>query len=220
VGKMLSVAWTRMNDPVQGKYSWLVALAGGYALIVATVWAQGLALQLLLPLDIAFFLTAAVLTLRSSDFELPRLTLTAVISGIGLVIAGIVLLAGLRLGTLHSLFGKQTSWMYGAVYFVWAIAQQWIQQSLFFVRLERVLPKGADSFVVAALFGLAHLPNPVLAPVTFVGGWILSEVFRRYRHVVPLGIAHALVGLAIGFTVPDHINHQMEVGTGYLDWRG
>jgi membrane protease YdiL (CAAX protease family) len=217
---MLAVARNRMNDPVRSKYSWLVALAAGYTLIVATVWAHGLALQMLLPLDLIFFLTAALITLRASDFELPELTLTAVVSGIGLAIAGMVLLAGLRYGTLHSLFGKQTSWLYGLTYFVWAIAQQWIQQSFFFSRLERILPKGLDSFVVAAMFGLAHLPNPILAPVTFVGGWILSEVFRRYRHVVPLGIAHALIGLAIGFSVPDHLNHQMEVGMGYIDWRG
>jgi membrane protease YdiL (CAAX protease family) len=209
-----------MNDPVREKYSWLILLAGGYALILATVWTQGFALYALLPLDAAFLLIAAILTFRTTQFEWPRLTLTAVISGIGLIVAGAVIFAGLRMGTLHNLFGRQTSWLYAGVYFVWAIAQQWIQQSVFFSRLEGVLPKGVDSFVVAALFGLAHLPNPVLAPVTFAGGWILSEVFRRYRHVVPLGIVHALVGLAIGFAVPDHFNHQMEVGMGYLDWRG
>jgi membrane protease YdiL (CAAX protease family) len=216
----LDETWNRMNDPVQGRYSWLIALAAGYALIVATVWTQGFALYVLLPLDALFFLTLAILTLRATQFELPRLALTAIIAGIGLAVAGAVILTGLRLGTLHSLFGPRTPWFYAATYFVWAIAQQWIQQSLFFARLEGVLPKGADSFAVAALFGLAHLPNPILAPVTFAGGWILSEVFRRYRHVVPLGIAHALVGLAIGFAVPDHLNHQMEVGMGYLDWRG
>jgi hypothetical protein len=64
------------------------------------------------------------------------------------------------------------------------------------------------------------LPNPVLAPVTFVGGWLLSELFRRYRTLVPLGIGHGLVGIAIALSVPDHIQHHMRVGLGYLRYIG
>jgi membrane protease YdiL (CAAX protease family) len=100
---------------------------------------------------------------------------------------------------------------------MWAVVQQWIQQSFFFERMERVIERGVlASFATAALFGLAHLPNPVLAPVTFLGGWLLSELYRRYRSVVPLGIAHGLVGLAVALAVPDSLNHHMRVGLGYL----
>jgi len=107
------------------------------------------------------------------------------------------------------------------MYLVWAVVQQWIQQAFFFTRLEQVVHRGVlASFTAAVMFGLAHLPNPVLAPLTFLGGWLLSELYRRYRSILPLGIAHGFVGLAIALSVPDHINHHMRVGLGYLLYRG
>jgi membrane protease YdiL (CAAX protease family) len=128
-----------------------------------------------------------------------------------------VLLVSAHLGTLHRLFGRPNPIRHGGTYLMWAVVQQWIQQSFFFERMERVIERGVlASFTTAALFGLAHLPNPVLAPVTFLGGWLLSELYRRYRSVVPLGIAHGLVGLAVALAVPDSLNHHMRVGLGYL----
>jgi membrane protease YdiL (CAAX protease family) len=82
------------------------------------------------------------------------------------------------------------------------------------------LSRHGACLAAGALFGLVHLPNPVLTPVTFLGGWIMSEIFQRYRSVVPLGIVHGLVGLAIALAVPDQINHHMRVGLGYLEWGG
>jgi hypothetical protein len=49
-------------------------------------------------------------------------------------------------------------------------------------------------------------------------GWLLSELYRRYRTLIPLGIAHGLVGLAIALSVPDRLNHHMRVGLGYLHY--
>ena len=89
------------------------------------------------------------------------------------------------------------------------------------MRLERLLHRGAlASFTAAAMFGLAHVPNPVLVPLTFLGGWLLSELYRRYRSVLALGIAQGMVGLAVAVAVPDHINHHMRVGLGYLLYHG
>jgi hypothetical protein len=203
-----------------GKYTPLAACAVAYLLIAATVWTRGPAQRCLLVLDAVFFLTAAVVAFRSAPFELPRLTVTAAITAIGLVVAGGVVLAGWRLGTLHKLFGKPLPWYHAAAYLLWAMIQQWIQQGFFFVRLEKFLSRHGACLAAGALFGLVHLPNPVLTPVTFLGGWIMSEIFQRYRSVVPLGIVHGLVGLAIALAVPDQINHHMRVGLGYLEWGG
>ena len=205
---------------ISAKYSPLVTCAFGYALLAATVWTSGTTQVCFVLVDGAFFLAAAIVAFRNNKFELPRITITAVITGIGILVAGVVVLAGWQFGTLHKLFGKPVPWFYGVLYFVWAIAQQWIQQAFFYSRLEPFLSRHGAGLIAGALFGLIHLPNPVLAPVTFVGGWLMSEVFRRYRSVVPLGIVHGLVGLAIAVVVPDHINHQMEVGLGYLQWGG
>ncbi len=199
----------------------LLAVAMGYSLIVATIWTPRATQRWLFWIDVAFFLTAAILQSRNSGFEVRRFSVSIVIAGLGLMVAGGILYVGDVLGTVHTLFGRRAPFWHASIYLVWAIIQQWIQQSFFFVRLEQFLSRGwMASFATASLFGLAHLPNPVLTPVTFVGGFVLSELFRRYRTVVPLGIAHGAVGLALALAVPDALNHHMRVGLGYLMWHG
>ena len=199
----------------------LLGIATGYALIMVTIWSKRWLQKELFWIDVAFFFCAAVITFRNTPLGMPPLKVTVVGALLGFVMAGLIVLAGARLGTLHPLFGQPHPLLHGGMYLIWALMQQWIQQSFFFVRVEQILHRGVlASFATAALFGLAHLPNPVLAPLTFLGGWILSELFRRYRSVVPLGIAHGLVGLAIALSVPDHINHHMRVGLGYLQYHG
>lgn len=199
----------------------LPAIAAGYALIVATLWTAQPIQRRLFWLDAAFFFCAAVVAFWKKTFEAPPLKFTIVVIVLGVAVAAGVMLAGAELGTLHGLFGTRNRLLHAGMYLGWTIVQQWIQQAFFFVRLERVLHRGMlASFTAAAMFGLAHLPNPVLAPLTFLGGWLLSELYRRYRSVLPLGIAQGLVGLAVAVAVPDHINHHMRVGLGYLLYRG
>lgn len=203
------------------QYSPLLAVAVGYSLIVITIWTPRSTQRQLFLADVAFFLTAAIVQLKRTRFEVPRLGIWAVIAGLGLAVAGVILYVGCVLGTVHTLFGRPAPLLHASSYLIWAIVQQWIQQSFFFVRLERFLIHGwVASFATASLFALAHLPNPILTPITFVGGFLLSEIFRRYRTVVPLGIAHGAVGLAIALAVPDALNHHMRVGLGYLMWHG
>src|SRR5262249_15723045 len=122
-----------------------------------------------------------------------------------LAAGGLLALAG-ALGTLHELFGGKTPLLHAGSYLVWAVVQQYSQQVLFFRRLEQVLRSGSLAcFTAASMFAVAHLANPVLTPVTFVGGWLLSELFRRYRTVLPLGIGHGLVGMALALSVPDYL---------------
>lgn len=208
-------------EPREQRLTALLAIAAGYALIVITVWSPRPVQRWLFWVDASFFLCAAVLAFRKKPFELPPPEFTVVIVGLGIAIAGTVMFIAAELGTLHHLFGARRPLLHAGMYLSWAIIQQWIQQSFFFVRLERLLHRGIlASFTAAAMFGLAHLPNPVLAPITFLGGWLLSEIYRRYRSVLPLGIAHGLVGLAIALSVPDQINHHMRVGLGYLMYHG
>lgn len=197
------------------------AIAAGYVLIMITIWSPRPAQRWLFWIDASFFFCAAVLAFRQQPFSFPRLDFTLVSVAAGAVLAGVIILVAAQLGTLHGLFGTPRPLVHAAMYLTWAIVQQWIQQAFFFVRLERLIYRGVlASFTTALLFGLAHLPNPVLTPLTFFGGWLLSELYRRYRSVLPLGIAHGLVGLAIAISVPDHIHHHMRVGLGYLLYRG
>ena len=208
-------------ESVENRLSPLLAIAAGYTLIMITIWSNRPAQRRLFWIDVAFFLSAAIVFFHGRPFELPQLEFSLIVVGLGITVAASVLFTAAEMGTLHGLFGARRPLLHAGTYLTWAVVQQWIQQSFFFVRLEKLLHRGVlASFTAAAMFGLAHLPNPVLAPLTFFGGWLLSELYRRYRCVLPLGIAHGLVGLAIALSVPDQINHHMRVGLGYLTYGG
>jgi len=199
----------------------LLAIAAGYTLIMVTLWTAQPVQRRFFWLAAAFFFSAAVVAFRKEPPQPPPLEFTLVVLAVAIAIAGAVMLVAAEIGTLHGLFGARQPVLHACMYLIWAGVQQWIQQAFFFVRLERLLHRGVlASFTAAAMFGLAHVPNPVLVPLTFFGGWLLSELYRRYRSVLPLGIAQGLVGLAVAVAVPDQINHHMRVGLGYLLYRG
>ncbi len=101
-------------------------------------------------------------------------------------------------------------------YLIWAVMQQFLLQIYFLLRLVRLLPgKVAPVVAAAGLFSLAHLPNPVLAPVTLVWGIAACFLFLRYRNIYALGLAHGILGLCVAVIVPDSIQHHMRVGIGY-----
>ncbi len=200
----------------------LLEILIGLGLIEATVWNARPVQLYLFWISAAWFLCHAVLATyhrKPLGLGLPQFKVTAVLLTAPVFLAGTVVANGAALGTLHHIFGTVAPLQHASTYIVWAIVQQYLQQSYFFVRFEQLISRGAvASLVTAAMFGIVHLPNPVLAPVTFAGGWIMSEIFRRYRCVVPLGIAHGLVGLAIAVTVPDYLLHHMRVGLSYLTY--
>lgn len=101
-------------------------------------------------------------------------------------------------------------------YAIWALVQQFILQSFFYVRLESLLGARTAVLAGALLFAGAHLPSPILTLGTLLAGIFFCEMFRRYRSIYPLGIVHAALGLALAETVPDHWLHHMRVGIGYL----
>lgn len=200
----------------------LLQVIAGFALIMATVWTIGPLQRRLFWASAAWFSFWAVIGLwqrRRDAFRMPPAKVAAVLVLTAILIAGGVVVGAASLGTLHGLFGTRDPLRHASSYLLWAIIQQYIQQIFFFSRFEQVMNNGVlASFSAAFLFGVAHLPNPVLAPVTFLGGWLLSELFRRHRTVLPLGLGHGLVGIAIAVSVPDHIQHHMRVGLSYLHY--
>lgn len=139
------------------------------------------------------------------------------IAPVGAAVAGLVLLAAWRWHTLRPPAGGTEVVANVVLSLVWAFAQQFLLQSFFFLHLEYLLRSGRRAMIAAALlFSSAHVPNPVLVPVTLVGGLILSEVFRRHRTLYPLALAHALVALALAISVPETVLHDMRVGLGYI----
>jgi hypothetical protein len=104
------------------------------------------------------------------------------------------------------------SWQYA----IWALEQEFILQSIFFVRLEEVVGSQRAMIVSAVLFALVHVPSPILMLLSFVGGILFCELFRRWRNLYPLGVIHAGLGLTIAASFPDKWMHHMRVGIGYL----
>lgn len=103
-------------------------------------------------------------------------------------------------------------------YAIWAMVQQFILQSFFYVRLETVLGPKRAVLATAFLFATAHLPNPILTVGTLMGGLFFCEMFRRYRSIYPLGMVHAALGLSLAATIPDPLIHHLRVGIGYFQF--
>lgn len=132
----------------------------------------------------------------------------------GLILCGVVVLMGVPLRFVGPTYNVPLirSWQYA----IWALQQEFILQAIFFIRLEAWL--GARRAVVAAafLFALVHIPSPVLTVLSFCGGILFCELFRRFRNVYSVGVIHAALGLTIASSLPDQWLHHMRVGIGYL----
>lgn len=136
---------------------------------------------------------------------------------VGAGVAGLILLGALRAHTLHPPPNTGSAYLQAGLYLVWALAQQFILQSYLFLRLEVVLGSGLAAVGASALlFAGAHIPNPVLMAVTLIGGLVLCELFRRYRTLYVLALAHALVALSLSVSVPQAVLHHMRVGAAYF----
>jgi membrane protease YdiL (CAAX protease family) len=131
-------------------------------------------------------------------------------------LAGLILLGAWMADTLRLPADLGAVGLQGLAYFPWALAQQFILQSYLFTRLEWLWGSRSAVLGTALLFSIAHIPNPVLVPVTLVGGLILCELFRRYRTLYVLALAHALVAVSLAVSVPESLLHHMGVGIAYF----
>jgi hypothetical protein len=63
------------------------------------------------------------------------------------------------------------------------------------------------------------MPNWLLMLITAAGGYGAICIYRRYRNLYSLGLAHATIGFLLFMVVPDSLIHHMRVGPGWLAWR-
>jgi membrane protease YdiL (CAAX protease family) len=92
-------------------------------------------------------------------------------------------------------------------------------QDFFLLRLLRLMrTPNAAALAAAAIFSLAHLPNPILTVVTFVWGLTACLLFLRYRSLYTLAVAHAILGATLAMSVPGPVIRNMRVGLGYLTY--
>ncbi len=198
----------------------LLELAVGYLLIMATIWTPNPTQRVLYWL--AFLWIIATTWARREGWTalglgskglLPSLWIV----GVALILSATAVFIASQNHTLHPLQGPTPVFRHGWAYIIWSLMQQFILQSYFLARLLRLLPgKAAPVIVAAGIFAIAHIPNPILTPVTLIWGILACALFLRYRNLYALGLAHGIMGLCIAVTVPNSIHHHMRVGLGYL----
>jgi hypothetical protein len=188
-----------------------------FVLILVAVWAPQGQLNAFFSISAAACVVAFAVTGRWSSREMGLTQPSAGVGKIlliGAALCGIIWLVsqGLRFAGPGYAIPWERSWQYA----IWTLVQEFILQSIFFVRFESIFGSRHAVLFSASLFAIAHIPSPVLIVLSFVGGLLFCELFRRYRNIVPLGIIHAALGLTIAASLPDKWLHHMRVGIGYL----
>jgi hypothetical protein len=196
-------------------------VAVGYGLLQAALWSEG-ELRWAWVVAVALWIIGVTVYQRPSLRELglawAGLSSSLWVVGLAAVGGAAMLFAAHKAGTLHMYGLPRTLLVAAAEYLFWTFQQQFMLQSFFFLRLERLLGSRKAVWAAAGLFALAHFPNPVLVPATWVAGLAFCELFRRYRNIYTLAIAQTVLGLCLAAAVPEALHHHMRVGIGYLSW--
>jgi Type II CAAX prenyl endopeptidase Rce1-like len=131
----------------------------------------------------------------------------------------IIIIAGIFLGALHRLPAHFVEPKRFIGYFAFCLLQQVGLQSMTMNRLlQGIRSREAASFAGGLLFGSLHWPNPVLVPLTFVGGVMMCWLFARERNILPLVLGQALLGALVWWAFPLAWHHSMRVGPGYYTY--
>jgi membrane protease YdiL (CAAX protease family) len=190
-----------------------------YAVLEGALWTSGEVQTAFVSVVVVILVGATLWERRfwpGLGIDLKSITRALWFAPVAAALAGLILLAAWMADTLHVPPDIGAVWLQGLAYFPWALTQQFILQSYLFTRLEWLFGSRCAVLGTALLFSIAHIPNPVLVPVTLVGGLILCELFRRYRTLYVLALAHALVAVSLAVSVPESLLHHMGVGIAYF----
>ena len=201
----------------------VLELIVSYALILSANWTSDPIRQWLYGAAVIWIGGSTGLALarnRSIELRLKEIWNSLWIVGGALMLAApMVLIAG-RIHTLQQPYGPMGRAEAFAGYALWAIAQQWLLWGYFLPRLARATPRESwAAAIVAGLFAIAHLPNLILTVMALFWGLAASYLFLRFRSVVTLGFAHAILGIAVAVSIPGPVLHNMRVGLAYLQYR-
>ena len=129
---------------------------------------------------------------------------------VGLVIAGFLL------GGAHRRPGHLLVPRHFFAYLAFCLMQQVGLNSLVTNRLLAATDKPLRAALASAtLFAALHWPNPVLVPLTWIGGLAMSLLFTRDRNVLPLTFGQGILGALVWWAFPVAWHHAMRVGPGF-----
>jgi hypothetical protein len=200
----------------------LFELGGIYALILIVIWTPHpwqAVLWVIAALTIFYIARLSFEGFRPMGLCTANLvrSLWAVAFALVLSVAAVIL--AVRLHTLHVPETPLLFVRHYGLYVMWAAIQQIILQWFFLSRSLRLLSDASSAAALTAgLFAVAHLPNPILTLITLFFGLASCYFYLYYRNLVPLALAHAILGISIGITIPGSIDHNMRVGLSYLTY--
>ena len=137
----------------------------------------------------------------------------AIVFGICIAAVGVI---GLFLGAMQRMPEHFLDSHRFAGYFAFCLLQQIALNSYLMNRfLYAVETPWVAAVLASVVFALLHWPNPVLVPLTLVGGFLMCWLFARERNILPLTLGQALLGGVVWWAFPIAWHHSMRVGPGY-----
>ena len=190
----------------------IVAIILGYTWVLAPVTPRATAhLATLAVLGVAGWRAA-----RTGEWGLRRSELLPAVPGaVAFTVPAVaaIYLAGYLAGTLQH---RQGRWGELAFLVAWAGGQQFALQTVLLREAQAATSRRTGVVLAAAVFGLLHLPNPFLAPVTLLAALAWCWIYDRHPNWLPLALSHALLTLAILYSLDPRLTGRLRIGRSYL----